>query len=223
MSLIERLRRIAEANINELLDKAESPEKMLKQKIRELENAIKDAKSALADFAVAFKKMEKEQDQLKRLSAEWEQKAASAVKIDDEDMAKRALGEKVKAEERAQSLEPSVKDSKSRYEELKGSLVTLQDQLSTAKLKLSELKSRKQTADAQKTFGATLDKAESSVLGDDEFSKMEESVLRAESEAEIDHEIRGDRPLDEASLEKKSRELQVEAELDALKKKMKKK
>ena len=222
MNIFERMRRIAEASIHDSLDKAESPEKMLKQKVRELEDAIKEAKDALASFAVSFKKTEKEQEQLKRLKAEWEHKAEASLAVGDEAMARNALSEKLKADERIRSLEPSINKSKETYAQLREGLVTFQDQLREAKLQLTELQSRKRAAEAQKLFGDNLEKGGSSV-DSAEFSKMEEDVLKTESEAEISGELRGDSLLSDADIEKKTRELQVDSELDALRSKLKKK
>lgn len=221
MSIIDRIKRITKANVNELLDSAEAPEKMLKQKIRDLEDTIKEAKEAAATFAVSYKKMEKQQEQSKRLKVEWQQKAEKAVQSGDDEMAKKALGEKLASEERVNNMEQSVIKSKMTYDELKSSLCTLQDLLNDAKLKLSELQSRKKAAAAQKAFGTKFDNVTDSSVDCSDFAKMEEDVLQAESEVEIDCDLRGDSGDVEKEIEKKSKELQVDAELEALKNKMK--
>jgi len=221
MSIFERIRRITQANINLVLDKAENPEKMLKQRIRELEETVAEAGKALAEYAVSFKKSEREQDQLKRLRDEWRHKAETSLQAGDEETAKRALGEKVRAEERIAEIAPSVSRSKETYAGLKKNLTTLQDQLRDARVKLAELRSRKTAAGARKKFSETLDRAASAIgSGDADFDRMEEQVLQAESKVEIDAEIKGDLTDVLAETEKKSAELRVDAELAALKKKM---
>ena len=220
MSLGNRLRRLVQANINEGLEKMENPGKLLKQKIRELEAAADSAKQAVTKFAVTVIKMEKEQEQLKRLKAEWQQKAESSVKTGDEDMARRALLEKVKAEERINDLSPSVTESRKTYDELKNNLLRLQDQLKTAKLKLAELETRQEAAKARKAFGNHFDKASGTSVDDVDFTKMEERVLEAEAAVEIDQEIRNEMAGIDETLEKKSQELRVDSELEALKKQL---
>jgi len=135
MSILDRIRRIASANVNDALDRMEDPEKMLKRKIRDLEETTKTAKQALANFAVSFKKMEKEQEQMKRLLAEWQQKAGSSLALGDEDMARKALAEKLKCTERIAALEPSIAQSRKTYGDLKDNLAVIQDQLRMAKLR----------------------------------------------------------------------------------------
>ena len=218
MSILERIRRITRANVNEVLDKAESPEKMLKQRIRDLEETMTEAKKALADFSVAYKKVEKEQEQAKRLAGEWELKAEQAIRAGDDSMAKRALGEKLKAQDRDQVLEPSVDQSRRRHAELRDNLTQLQDQLTETKLKLTEFQTRKQAAAAQKSFTQTMDKTGSS-SPDGDLAKLEEEVLRAESEAEIEADIRGG-GRSHAEVERKSKNLLLESELDAMKKRL---
>ena len=220
MSILDRIRRITSANMNDALDRMEDPEKMLKHKIRDLEETTKMAKQALANFAVSFKKMEKEQEQMKRLLAEWQQRAESSLALGDEDMARKALAEKLKCTERIATLEPSIAQSRKTYGELKDNLAVIQDQLRMAKLRATELQSRKQAATAQQAFGSSFDKVTAGGVDDADFSKMEENVLQAESEVEIDREVRGDLSRTEAEVEKKSQEIKIDAELAALKKSM---
>ncbi len=221
MSIGDRLRRLIKANLNEGLDKIENPEKLLKQRIRELDESVKSSKQAVTKFAVTVVKMEKEQDQLKRLKAEWLQKAESSIKIGDDDMARKALSEKVKVEERINDLEPSVSESRKTCDDLKANLQKLNDQLKTAKLKLAELQSRQEAANARKSFGNHFDKASETSVDNDDFARMEEKVLEAEAEVDIDNEIRNEMAGIDESLEKKSKELRVDSELEALKKQMK--
>jgi phage shock protein A len=221
MSIADRLRRLVKANINEGLDKIENPEKLLKQRIRELGDSVSSAKQAVTKFAVSVVKVEKEQEQLKRLKAEWLQKAESSLKIGDEDMARRALSEKVKVEERIQELEPSAAESRKIYDDLKKNLQQLNDRLRSSKLKLAELQSRQEAAKARKAFGEHFDNTSGSSVSDDDFAKMEEKVLHAEAEVDIDREVRNEMLGIDETLEQKSQELRVDSELEALKKQIK--
>ena len=222
MSIVGKIQRIARANIYQLLEKAENPEKMLKLRMRELDKAIKEAKTESVGFAVMLKKMEKDQEQMKRLHDEWQHKAERSLAAGDEETAKKALREKVKAQERADRLEPRVKESRQTCTDLKEGLVLLQDQFEAVRLKLSELSSRKRAVDAQKAYGKAMDKAVGSGEEESDLARMEESVLQAEAEAEIDRETRGETLAADAGSDKKARELQVEAELEAMKKKLQK-
>jgi phage shock protein A len=220
MSIFDRIRRITAANVGAVLDRAENPEKLLKQRIRELEGIVGDAKKSLSEFAVSLKKSEREQEQLKRLREEWASKAANSLQAEDEAMARQALGEKLKAEARLSEMEPSVSNSQATYASLKENLTSLQTQLRDSKLKIAELTTRKSAANAQRDFGTTFDKASGHLTdGDGDMAKMVEDVLRAESEAEIESEIRGDMT-SFAKTEKASAEMLLDAELATLKKQL---
>ena len=220
MSIVDRIKRMAKANVNDLLDRTEDSEKLLKQNIRELEEAVRQAKHAAGGFAVSFRKIEKECEQLKRLKAEWGNKAESSIKLDDEETARRALEEKLRTETRLKDIEPSLAESKKTYETLKQNLGKLQDKLRASKLKLSELQSRQQAASAEKSFGETLNRA-ADVSGDQsDLEKMEEKVLQAEAEVEIERDMRGAAG-DDYDMEEKTLSMEVDSELEALKKKLK--
>jgi phage shock protein A len=221
MSIFDRIRRITAANVGAALDKVEDPEKLLKQRVRELEDTVADARRSMSEFALTLKKTEREDEQLKRLRDEWQHKAETSLRVGDEEMARRSLGEKVNAEDRLAEMAPSLVRSKETYARLRTGMTALQDQLRQATLKLSELRTRKTAAQAQKSFSTTLDKAAGHVSsGENDMARMEEQVLQAESEAEIDAEIRGDLTDAVSRTEKKSAEFRLDAELDALKKKI---
>jgi phage shock protein A len=217
MSIIDRIQRIAKAGIHSALDKAESPGGMLKQSIREMEDSVKEAKEAAAQYAITLKKAEREHEQLKRLAAEWQHKAEQAVRGGQDDLARRALTERHSADERAKALEPSIAERAARYQELKTSMADLQMRLDEAKTRLADLEMRKQAANARATFETSLGSAAARGAGSD-FEKFESQVLHAEAKADIESDLRGS-PADAGrELDAKTRALSVDAELDALKK-----
>lgn len=220
MTLIERVKRMFTAGVHDALDRVEDPGKLIKQRVRELEDANREARASLADFSVSVKKLEKEQEQLKRLAAEWQLKAEQAVKVGDEDSARKALEERLKSDERCSALAPSLKEAQSSYLKLKEQFAVLQDQLRVAKLKAAELQSRQHAAEAQKTFGSHFDKA-TGAAGDPDFDKMESKVIQQESELEIDRDVRSDLATVERTLDRQERDLKVAAELEALKRQKK--
>ena len=218
MSIIDRIKRITQANIHHTLDQLESPERMLQESVRAMEHALIDAKQAAADFALTLKKLEQEQSQLKRLRAEWQSKAEQAVKVGEEGVARQALGEKIKAEDRIKTLEPTIKDRTEKYDELKENLAKLQDQLKEAKMKVADLQSRKKAAAARKAFDENLGK--SSADHGSDLEKFESEVMRTEAEAEVNEDLRGVPDVDE-QIDKKTAQLRIEAELKNLKKRAK--
>ena len=218
MSIFNRVSRIVTATANELLDTNIKPESELKEKIAELEEHIREAKEAVAEFAVTHKKSEKELDKLKRLRDEWQHKAETSLKAGDEMLAKRALGERIKSEERIKRLEPMRVSSASTYNQLKTQVIELSDQLKGARMTLAELLSRDRAAKAQQKFGTKVDAASAS--GSVDFSRFEEQVMQKEAEVEIEREMRGELMDLEDRLDKQTAANQVDNELEALKKQM---
>jgi phage shock protein A len=220
MSILDRIQRIAQANINSLLDKADTPEMVLQDKIDELEKTIGDAKEALASFAVSRKRLEMEQVQSERAVTEWMQRAEMELKSGKEAAARNALTHRIRSHDRAERLKSMLDQSSKTYEELKENLVVLNDQLRAAKLSLSELQTRNRAADAQKVFGSKLDKAMAASGRDLNFSPFEEEVLQKEMEVEIDREVRADMAVIDKEVDQQTVDLIVNSDLEALKKKL---
>jgi phage shock protein A len=220
MSIIDRIRRIAQANMHDLLDRVDTPEIVLQDKIDELERTLGDAKEALADFAVSRKRLEMEHARSERAAADWMQHAELDLKEGKETSARNALIHRIRSRERADRLNGMLEQSRRIYEELKESLVTLSDQLRMAKINLSELQSRKRAAEAQRAFGGKLDKAMSVSNHDLDFSTLEEEVLRAEMELEIDHRVRADMAAIDKEIEQQGFDSRIDLELENLKKKL---
>src|ERR1700723_1274684 len=102
MALMERVTTLLRANLNDLVDKAENPERLLKQLILDMENQLLQVKTqvaiAIADqHLLERKRLEHEQD-----AAEWKRKAELAVAKGHDDLARGAL-------ERALSVDRLVK------------------------------------------------------------------------------------------------------------------
>lgn len=220
MSIIDRIRRIAQANIHGLLDRADTPEMALREKIEELGNAIGEAKQALAGYAVSCKRMEIERDKSGRAADQWGLNAEEALRTGRESAARNAIALRIRARERALRLGGMLEQSRGIYDRLKENLVVLGDELRAARLRLSELETRKRAAGAQKAFGGKLDRAMGVPGGGIDFSALEDEVLQAEMEVEIDREVRTDMAAIDREIELKTVESLVDSEMAALKEKL---
>jgi phage shock protein A len=220
MSIIDRIRRLAEANLHGLLDKMDTPEIVLQGKIEDMEQALAEAKEALADFAVSRKRLEMEHAQSERAVTEWMQKAESEMKCGKESAARSALIHRIRSQDRSRRLSEMLERSKKTYEELKGILVVLSDQLRSAKLNLSELQSRKRAAAARREVGGKLDKALSMSGRDVDFSALEEEVAQTEMEMDIDHRVRVDMETIDREIEQEKYDSIIDSELEKLKRKL---
>ncbi len=216
MSIFDRMRRITKANINWLLDKVEPPEKELESKIKELEETVLEGRESAASYGATFKRLQRELEQLERQQSDLKGQAERALKAGDEDTARKALTEKVKLAERIGQIRPGVEHGSKTYDLLRDNIVKLQGQLKAAKVKLQDLRARKRVAEAQNTFEQQLGKT--MTVGGEAmaFDRLEDEVLQTEAEVEIRQEIHGDAMTD-MQIAERSRDLQVEAELEAMK------
>lgn len=216
MPILDRIRRIARANIESLLNRADTPESEVEAKIQELEAGATEARNALAHFAVTYKRLEKNVTDLRTACAEHQHEAEQALGKDNEAQARRALAEKIKAAERIKSLEPVLESRRETYEELKASLVAIHDQLNQARTRLMDLHARRQAADAETRLGRFLDSARGP--GDLSFERLEDAVIESESCADVERDIRGS--VNPPASERLRRDQQVEDELSRLKQKI---
>jgi phage shock protein A len=219
MSIFDRIQRIAKANINWFLDKAEPAEQELESKVKELEETIFEGRESAATYGATFKRLEHEMENLRANETELTNKAEIAIKAGDDDAARKAITEKVRLSERIAQLKPGVEKGKKTYEMLRSNIIKLQEQLKMAKLKLADLRARQDVADAQRAFDKHLNTATSLSPDGVSFDRLEDEVMQKEAEVEINQEMRGD-SLTDIELAQRSRQLQVEAELQAIKEKL---
>lgn len=216
MSIFDRVRRIAKANLDWILDKVEVPEQELESKIKELAETIHEGRESAAAYGATFRRLEHEYEQLKLQERELTRRAQQAIKAGDDATARTALTEKVTLSERSAQIQPGIENGRKTFDMLRQNLSQLQEQLKAAKLKLADLRARKRTAQAQKAFDEHLGRVVGVSTDGPAFDRLEDEVMQAEAEVEIRQEMRGD-SLSDIELAQRSRDLQVEAELQAMK------
>lgn len=216
MPILDRIRRIAQANITQWLNQAEAPESEVEAKIQELEGGAVDAKNALANFAVTYKRLEKNIQDLQKSVQDNQQRAEQALAAGDDSTARRALSDKLKASERIENLTPVLESRRETYDELKESLVEIHDQLNQARARLMDLRARKRAADAEQVLGRSLEDARGPQ--GENFERLEDAVVESESRVEVEKEIRGE--LSPTPIERTLRDRKVDDELAALKAKI---
>src|SRR5207244_5760138 len=93
-SIFKRINDVITANINELIDRVEDPERMIKQIIREMEDNIRKAKEGVIEAIASEKQLQKHLENHRRQSAEWLKRAEEALQANKEDLARAALARK---------------------------------------------------------------------------------------------------------------------------------
>ncbi len=220
MGLFSRLGTLIRSNINELINKAEDPEKMLNQVLVDMKQQLVEAKKQVAIAIADEKRLKKQYQQELGRAEDWERKAMLAVKAGDDDLARSALARKAEHDKLAQTLGQQWKAQKESVEQLKGALRGLDSKIEEAKRKRNILVSRQKRAEAQRMINETLSNI-NSTSSFDTFERMSDRVTQIEAEAEATAELGGALP--EASLEGQFRALEassVDDQLDSLKKKM---
>jgi phage shock protein A len=221
MGLFGRLGTLIRSNINELINRAEDPEKMLNQVLVDMKGQLVEAKKQVAIAIADEKRIKKQYEQELAKAQDWEKKAMMAVRAGNDDLARAALARKAEHDELAATLKEQWEAQKQSVEQLKEALRSLDAKIEEAKRKRNILVSRQKRAQAQATINRTLSQLNSGDSYDSTFARMDERVTQLEAEAEATAEL-GQLP--EASLETQFKALEagssVDSELEALKQKM---
>lgn len=148
--MMERVATLIRANLNDLVDKAEDPEKMLKQVMLDMQNQLMQVKTqvaiAIADQHLLAKKGQEHADK----AAEWERKAQLAVDKREDDLARAAIERSLTCRTAAENFQQQVEDQTAQVENLKSALRKLQDKLAEAQTKTELLAAQHRRARVMK-------------------------------------------------------------------------
>lgn len=191
MGIFSRLGALIKSNLNDLISKAEDPEKMLNQVLLEMQQQLVDAKKAVAVAIADEKKLQKQYVTEADKSKEWERKAMVAVRAGDDNLARQALSRKQEHENIAAQFQQQWMAQKAAVEKLKDALRLLNNKIEEAKRKKNLLIARKKRAEAQQQIANTMQG-----LGDtsafETFDRMAERINLLEAEAEAGAELAGE-------------------------------
>src|SRR5436190_10372050 len=224
MGLFDRLSSLLRSNINDLISRAEDPEKMLNQILIDMRQQLVKAKQQVAAAIADEKRLREQADAEYKQGQEWEQRAVLAVREQRDDLAKQALVRQSEHMAHGQQLETTWETHRLETEKLKNSLRDLNDKIEEAKRKKNLLVARQRRAEAQKRIAETMSSmSEKSAF--EAFSRMEERIETNERQLkasmEIEEEFTGDRLVqDFKALEKGAAAGSVGVQLLALKQKM---
>lgn len=218
MGIFSRIADIFKANVNDALDKAEDPEKMLKQMVLEMEESVNKATLAVANAIANEKSLERKIEKARRDSLEWETKASQALQAGREDLARAALERKVISDKNFQDLQPIYQQAKETTNKLRSQLNSLKAKLEEARARQSTLIARSQAAKAQKQIAQSI-----SGVGADAFSKFdkyEEKIEKLEAESSAFEELANESTSLDEEFKLLSKSSNVDQQLLELKAKM---
>ena len=213
--IFSRMADIMKANINELLSRAEDPEKMIRQMILEMEEAVNKATASVGTAVANEKRLERQHVEKQDLTESWQKKAELAVTSGDDDLARRALERKAAIDTAALDMQAALDESRKTSTQLKQQLMQLKGKLDEARTRQGALIARKRAAEARKQIAQGM-----SGIGDDAFSSFERFRQRIEAEeyeADAHEEIAGTGASLEDAIGNLERKDSVEDELKALK------
>jgi phage shock protein A len=165
MSLFKRAAAFFKSEANSALDKAEDPEKMLKQGIRDLKSDLRDAMEALAETKAVVNKLERDRNRKKKKAGKYEsdaKKLLTRAKNGDmeaskaEDLARKALEAKRNALSEVDGLESSYQRQKKQADQLQERVGTLKQKISQYESELTTLRARSKAATATRKVNEQL-------------------------------------------------------------------
>lgn len=209
MALLERVAALVRANLNDLIDRAEEPEKMLKQVILDMQNQLLQVKTqvaiALADQHLLAKKAAENAER----QAEWMRKAELAVDRRDDALARGALDRAMAYRELAESFHQQVADQKAEVETLKSALGKLDQKIAEARSRSELLMARHRRARAGRKAGEARAALASGEAGN-RLERMKDRVDREEALSVAYREMSGE------TLEDRFAAIEKEAQIEKL-------
>jgi phage shock protein A len=190
MAIFSRLVDLLKANINDMIDKAEDPEKMLKQIIIDMEEQLQKATQGLGQIMASERQAKKQLEAAQADSKLWEERAKTALKAGNEELAKTAVDSKIKAD-------ANVAQYQQMHDELEKQVGVVRDQVNMLKQKLEEARARQSMLVARAQVAEARQGVAKAVGGIDsggafaKMDKMEKKIMQEEAEADAQFEISG--------------------------------
>jgi phage shock protein A len=180
MAVLERVATLVRANLNDLIDRAEDPERMIKQVILDMENQLLQVKTQVAISMADQHLLQKKHTEQEDKSAEWMKKAELAVDKQQDDLARAALERYQSFTKLAEGYAQQVTDQRNQVDSLRKALDQLEQKLAEARAKSDVLIAQHRRAraleranDAQLAVGGA-----GPVAG---FDRLQQKVMRSEA------------------------------------------
>ena len=214
MSILDRVSRLVRANVNDLIDQAEDPEKMIDQILRDMQSNITTARAQVAAMIAQEKELEADVNESTELVTEWNEKARRAVSAGKDDLAREALRRKHDAQENLDVYRNQHDVQEQTVAKLKQQLQLLESKYQTTLSQRDSLIARQRRAKAQQHVADRVTSL-SPLDASSELERMERKIRSNEARAAATIEM------EDTSIDAQFRELDydvdIEKELEALK------
>jgi phage shock protein A len=205
VGIFDRFRRLIKSNLNEMINRAENPEKMLDQVIDDMNKQLIESKKSVASAIADEKKLERQINQTKAQASQWEKRAETAVRAGEDGLAKEALLRKQELDRYAEEYEKQRAEQHDSVEKLKVALRALQQKLEEAQRKRNLLVARARRVETQKKLQETIG-GMNDTSAFEAFDRMTEKMDELEAQNEAMQELEDTSSGDE--LEDKFRKLE---------------
>lgn len=222
MGIFDRFRRVVKSNLNDMISKAENPEKMLNQLIVDMNQQLIESKKSVASAIADEKKIERQVKENLASAAEWERKAMLAVRAGKDDLAKEELLRKQEFDKTAAEYKEQWEAQHESVEKLKSALRGLQSKIEEAQRKKNLLVARAKRAEAQKRINETIG-GMNDTSAFEAFEQMSQRMdqLEAENDAMLEiEESAGTSSLEEQFAQLEAGSTNTDAMLEDLKKRV---
>jgi len=186
MGLLKRISTLIRSNVNDMIDQAEDPRKIIEQTIADMQAEEKKVKENLVQVMALLKRSETDFQKNRIKAQEWEDKAVLAVKSNNDELARKALEEKQSFDNLAEENKAAIEQQNVYVEELKKGMAALAEKVQEAKKKKIELIAKLNTAEMKQRNQAT-DITTKDHLADtnafDTFDRMSEKIDSSEAQS----------------------------------------
>ncbi|MGQ9927335.1 MAG: PspA/IM30 family protein [Chloroflexaceae bacterium] len=217
MSILRRIGDLISANVNAMLDKAEDPEKMANEYLRQLTNELYEVRTNVAASMADEMKLEQRRIASQAEVTQWEAKAEAALRAGDEELARAAIARKVQAQKLAEQYLAQERAQEEQVNALQEALVQLETRIAEVRAKKELIiakKNRAQTQEALQRTAHSMGRLSSIDKLEQLEEKVDDRLARAEAMAK----------LEQGSLEARFQNLEqqtaVDSELAELKRKL---
>lgn len=218
-TVFDRISNIIRANINDLLDSAEDPEAMLNQIIRDMNDALRQADSDIADQIAQQKMLEGDLDAAQRNEGAWQSKAEMAVSHSRDDLAREALVRVNDYTEQASIYSKQLEAQKKAVTELKSKRDLLKTKYDQAMRNREMLVARARAAQAKGNITKMVTQSNRADYAS-ELDRMERKIRQQEARADADAEVADSKTTVQDEFDQLGANQKVEDQLAALKAKM---
>ncbi len=207
MGFLDRLSRVVRANLNDMVSKAEDPEKVLEQAVVDMGESLVQLRQSVARAIAAQKRTEQQLNKNLTEATTWQKRAELAIAKGDESLAREALVRKKNFADTANVLQQQLAQQNGQVKLLKENLIALESKIQEAKTKKDMLKARANAAKANAQLQSTINNLDtSSAMG--AFDRMEDKVMELEARSESINLIGG------SDLDKQFAQLEASSEVD---------